>query len=285
MTTPSKSSPAKKCFVIAPIGEDSSAIRRATDGILEVVIRPTVEELGMSVTIAHEISTSGSITSQVIEHLLTDDLIIANLTTLNPNVMYELAVRHAKRLPVVTIAEEGTKLPFDIAAERTIFYRNDIAGVEELIPRLKEAAEQALKESKPDNPIYRAASTLIIKASEDVKDVEKIILSRLEELNASVAALQNRKNPPPVAISPDVQKKYTFLVTGSAEHIAQAQAAITTTPGINLCRVEPHGPNEAMFHCFAPRSANLKALLLQVFQNHGCKVTSVTVSHVGGTPG
>jgi hypothetical protein len=55
----------------------------------------------------------------------------------------------------VVIAVEGTNLPFDVITERTIFYRNDIAGVAELGPQLADAADAACSDSQPDNPIYR----------------------------------------------------------------------------------------------------------------------------------
>lgn len=190
----------KKCFVVTPIGSPESTTRRATQGLLDAVIKPVLSDHGYDVFVAHEIASPGSITKQVIQHLLEDNLVVANLTGLNPNVMYELAVRHAKRLPVVTLAEEGTELPFDISDERAVFYRNDMQGVEALKPDLKAAVEAATIDEHPDNPIYRVAKSLIIRESTETKDTDRYILDRLDSIETALYRFARQKSHQPSLI-------------------------------------------------------------------------------------
>lgn len=184
----------KRCFIISPLGLDESETRRKADGLINSVLKPVLQELGYKVIAPHEIDTPGSITRQVIQHLLEDELVIANLTELNPNVMYELAVRHAKRLAVVCVVERGTKLPFDIATERTIFYDNDMAGVENLKPRLSKAILDAIEEDEPDNPIYRVVSDSIMRDATKQDDIQTYILKRLNSISDKISRLSMAEN-------------------------------------------------------------------------------------------
>jgi len=178
-----KNGKGKKCFVITPLSTSDSITRRKAEGLINAVIRPVLKELNFEVITPHEIDNPGSITHQVIENLLTVDLVIANLTELNTNVMYELAVRHAKRLPVVVLAEEGTKLPFDIATERTIFYDDDMEGSEILKPILKKAIQAANKEENPDNPIYRVITSQVIKEVSAPDNIDTYLVDKINELS------------------------------------------------------------------------------------------------------
>ena len=190
-----KEQPAKKkCFVVTPIGADNSNTRRAADGLIDAVIEPVCKALNIDVFVAHRIDTTGSITSQVIEHILDDDLVIVNLTELNPNVMYELGVRHAARLPVISLAQKGTSLPFDISDERTIFYENDMAGTFILKPQLEKMIGLALNDLEPDNPIYRVKTNKVMKELHPQNDVESYLMDRLDRFESTFNRLLSVNN-------------------------------------------------------------------------------------------
>ena len=110
----------KACFVIAPIGEAESDTRKRSDQILKHVISPAVESCGYNATRADQISEPGMITSQVIQKIVDDPLVVADLTERNPNVFYELAISHVIRKPLVQIIKKGEQIPFDVAGARTI---------------------------------------------------------------------------------------------------------------------------------------------------------------------
>lgn len=190
-TEPAETELAKKktCFIVTPIGGNNTEIRRATDGLLESVLRPVLDDMNYELFVAHQISATGSITRQVIRHLLDADLVIANLTGLNPNVMYELAVRHCTKKPVITISEETTKLPFDIAEERTIFYRNDMNGAVELADSLRHALRANDSSVIADNPVVRAGEHRVLIENLDREDANEILVSRLENIEDLLSIL------------------------------------------------------------------------------------------------
>ena len=113
-------SASKTCFVVAPIGEEHSEVRRRSDLVLRMITQALKPYDYMAVR-ADAIAHPGLITRQVIRHLIEDPLVIADLSGANPNVYYELAIRHAVRKPVIQIIGTGEHLPFDVREQRTVF--------------------------------------------------------------------------------------------------------------------------------------------------------------------
>jgi len=216
----------KRCFVVTPIGADDSSARRATEGLLSAVIEPIMKTAGYEVIVSHRMANPGSITLQVIGHLLEDEIVIVNLSGLNPNVMYELAVRHAVRKPVVVLAERGTKLPFDISDERTLFFMNDMEGGKELKASFENAVNTALDDSEPDNPIYRAVQSNIMRKITATDDTQRYIVERLEGIESKLNRIQSDSwVEPGISIS-----NPTYEFTGSPDDLAKFQALINAEP-------------------------------------------------------
>src|SRR5262249_23924162 len=88
--------------------------------ILKYVVEPPADQAGYDVVRADKIDKPGIITSQIIRHVLDSDLVVADLTGWNPNVFYELALRHAIRKPYIQIIGQGERIPFDVSGVRTI---------------------------------------------------------------------------------------------------------------------------------------------------------------------
>lgn len=220
-----------KCFIVTPIGNENSDTRRAADGVIDAVVIPVLQSLGFletNISVAHRISNPGSINKQVIKRIIEDDLVIANLTNLNPNVMYELAVRHAVRKPVIQICEDGTKLPFDIIEERTLFYSNDMLGVIQLQDKLKTTVEEALIDDKPDNPIYRVIESNMIQASTTITDIDKFILGKLDKLET---LLSNSISKPDNSNQTFFYNKHSYSITIECEDDLNANKFISDFTG------------------------------------------------------
>lgn len=172
-----------KCFIITPIGDDTDPIRRHIDGIIDAALRPALEDK-YDLVVAHRISEPGSITKQIITEIYSAKLVVANLTNRNPNVMYELALRHSLGKPVIMIAEKGTPLPSDIVMERTIFYQNDARGVIELRESIA-AAEKEIDYDKTESPIYNVLHD-VLKDRQIIEFSESQSISQEDDGNATV---------------------------------------------------------------------------------------------------
>jgi hypothetical protein len=114
------------------------------EGIIEPVMKHFPE---FTVKRADEDPRPGLIDSQLIGDLLNADLVIADLSFLNPNVFYEIGIRHMAQKPIIHMQLTTEKPPFDVSLYRAIPRppREQIACQGEILARSRPAAQEDLK--------------------------------------------------------------------------------------------------------------------------------------------
>ncbi|MFD1710376.1 hypothetical protein FVQ98_03965 [Ottowia sp. GY511] len=139
-----------EAFVIGPIGDKDAesgspariAYERAIE-VLEEIIEPACKFCGLQSVRADQISRTGEINDQIFRRLRDAYLVIADVSGANPNVMYELGLRHSTGKLTVQIGERD-HLPFDISAIRTIRFKRTPNGIVEARRQLGSSISTAL---------------------------------------------------------------------------------------------------------------------------------------------
>ena len=138
----------KICFVIGPIGEPGSETRKRSDQLVKHIVARVVEPRGYKTLRADQIPEPGMITPQIIDRVRDSDLVVADLAGRNPNVFYELAIRHAEKKPLIQIMARGEDIPFDVRDMRTIVL--DIHDLDSVDAARRELTDQVEAIEKGD---------------------------------------------------------------------------------------------------------------------------------------
>ena len=170
------------CFVIMPFSKSSE---KHTDEYwtnhFNRFLKPLIEEIPRIGAYRVE-SLHGDILKQIITDLIVSPIVVAELTDHNPNVFWELGVRQSFKHNTITIAEEGTPLPFDVSSKATLFYNPaDHLKMEAFRDKFKKALIDCVENpNKADSYVLDAISgrgTLfeIMKLDEAKRRVESLI--------------------------------------------------------------------------------------------------------------
>jgi len=178
----------KKCFVISPIGEKGSPERGTADKVLKHLVRKSLSS-EFDISRADENLNPGAISPTMIASILEADLVIADLSGLNPNVFYELAIAHGYNKPTVHLQRSGEAAPFDIKDMRIVRYDvSDPDELEENQKLLREYANFAVNyPEKMENPLTSAQSFIIVEGSTDpVAESNVRVMQAIKELSLDV---------------------------------------------------------------------------------------------------
>ena len=154
----------KKLFIAMPYGlredrldhynEKADKISLNFDEIWQGVIQPAIP-VDFNYKRADELKQPGIIDKLYIEWLFNADVVIADLTFANPNVYYELGMRHVfSKKGTVLIAHEGSQLPFDVRNQYVLHYNYFKAPS---LPKFHKSLNEAIINAynqKEDSPVH-----------------------------------------------------------------------------------------------------------------------------------
>ena len=207
------------CFVICPIGKVGTDVRMRADRVFDNIIEPAARENNLVPIRSDHITDTGIITNQIINHLKDDRLVVADLTGFNPNVFYELALRHAAFKPVVQLIEKNQEIPFDVNSIRHVEYVLSMDELKNARKAVSDAITSCLHpEYKVESPVSLAADMnefYATASSASNKDVMKTLARQLDNISIAVADISNRIGHPDFfkdAIPPHIRDQIDNLL-------------------------------------------------------------------------
>lgn len=182
----SRSENMRKCFVISPIGDEGSEVRKRADQVFKYIIAPVCDETGFEPIRVDKLNQPDSITQTIIDHLMNSELVIADITGHNPNAFYEMGYRASTGKPIIHLKGKNERIPFDIAGIRAFDYDlSDLDSVEEIKSRLVKTIDalsfgELTGQNENEKNVYKETNN----------DVSRLI-SILYEIQDEISQLKN----------------------------------------------------------------------------------------------
>jgi hypothetical protein len=204
----------RHCFVVMPFGRDASE-QKWFRGWYEVVLKPAVIEAGFEPKLSAAEEQPGAINDEIRAHLALDPMVVADLGGAepeddpNPNVMYELGIRHALGLPLVLMAWRGQRLPFDVSNQRIIVEDRDLVDLEsnrrKLIAFIK--AAEAGNYYRPMDAVGRTATITAASATLGEDSLLRALTEEIKDLKHAVNhAAKQRVERRQANVTPTIKK-------------------------------------------------------------------------------
>lgn len=190
----------KKCFVIMPFSTPKGYEENHFTKIYEQIIKPAVTNAGLEPERVDENLLSTDIVTKIFKGLTKCDMAICDLSSKNPNVLYELGIRQAYNKPVLLIKDEKTENIFDVGGLTTIPYESNrlYENVTDAVERITQALIDHLSNKEGVIDIIRGRLGDEFKASEipTSKSMNKddIIISLLSSLTEDMDSIKRRIN-------------------------------------------------------------------------------------------
>jgi hypothetical protein len=211
---PLDSTDKQECFVIMPIsdpdGYEAGHFRR----VYEDLFVPACDKAGYAAVRADQVRQTNLIHLDVLQKIINSPMALCDLSSRNPNVLFELGLRQAFDKPVVLVQEIGTPAIFDINPLRYTNYRKEmsyrqvIEDQQEISASVK-ATKEDIGNSKSINSIVKLLSLTQPAALTNISEGDKdsaflhVIMNEIGNLRAEIKGAANTKSKPlPTAATP-----------------------------------------------------------------------------------
>jgi hypothetical protein len=193
-TTGLKDSKKYKCFVIMPIGKEGTIDYQNNMLVFNKLIKPCVENSGYDIECYHSdlIRETGDISRQILRALEHDDIVIADLRRNNPNVIYELCIRHAFGKRTILICSDFSQNFFHHNKYRALQYKLDGTSNQDFFRRLLGLVDEIIKNpTKSDNLLTDVLGKNFFEHARISSHKDKLHLSRTSKGGYSLGELYN----------------------------------------------------------------------------------------------
>ncbi len=174
------------CFVIMPIGD--GAVYEHFKHVYDDIFADAIKNAGFTPKRADDDKSSSMIQVSIIQDIVKAPMAICDLSTRNPNVLFELGIRQAFDLPVVLVQEEGTPKIFDISTINTVEYRKE--RIYHQVLEDKQKILDALNATKKDTKGINSIIRLLDIEKANIKEKGKI--SEIDELKFMIQSLTEK---------------------------------------------------------------------------------------------
>lgn len=220
----------RKCFVIMPFSKTSEKHTEQYWTNFFNVVKREIEYFDYDCFRSE--TGPYNILKNLIVEINESDLVVAILTDLNPNVWYELGIRHALKTGTIMLIEKEQKVPFDISQYSLIKYNDDISLSNYLNKEFGTYISKLSNKNYCDSPVIDSID-IPVKLQEKFEAMYHLILKIANEDNVQTSNNITRRKYKRILWVDDYPSNNASIIS-LFENKIEFDIAISTTQGIKL---------------------------------------------------
>jgi hypothetical protein len=206
-----EATPKPTCGIIMPISATASRSESQWANV-QTLLHRVIGTAGFDAKNVWEGAATDRISERIISSIFRCDIVVADITDLNPNVMLELGLRLASKKPTIVVVSKGSAIPFDIRDFQAVDYPADMnmLGMEDFFNRLStqlnEKYDAAQRESY--QPFLSNVVIDVLAPKERPGTLDQVILNKLDDLSYRIQIIDDNRRSEKMAASAGITETH-----------------------------------------------------------------------------